>query len=427
MQSENSPAGTGARRADPAAYRIDTGAARHGIEPFALEFSGSGGEFFRVWIVNLLLNILTLGFYTPFARRRTAQYFYGHTLVATSPLEFTAQQRKMVFGFLLLVAIYIAFKVAAETGQETTTSVLLLAGAALAPYFWASAMRFRLSATRWRGVRLQFTASWGEVYRASWPVFAIALTWIAVLAAFAVLAPEAPEPATPAARLALPWLSVPPLAWLLVAGALVATFLCVVRLEFNYKSLLVSKARIGAQSGRWKPVYRNFVRIWLATLGVFVAGVLVFIMLVAALVGGSIAAFAGGAKPMGPGMVLVIVAAGFAFLFGMLLASAPARAYRQARMFQLIWNNVGVSSIARFKCNLGTGRFVLLRLKNMFLTLLTLGFYRPFAMVSEYRMKTQSVTLHVKGGLDQLAGQLARQQDGIGDAIADAVGLDLVG
>jgi uncharacterized membrane protein YjgN (DUF898 family) len=63
----------------------------------------------------------------------------------------------------------------------------------------------------------------------------------------------------------------------------------------------------------------------------------------------------------------------------------------------------------------------------MVLTLLTLGFYRPFAMVSEYRMKLESVTLHVKGGLDQLIGQLVRQQGGLGDAVADAVGLDLVG
>src|SRR5688572_33416179 len=92
---------------------------RREIAAYPLEFSGSGGEFFRVWIVNVLLTIVTLGFYTPFARRRTAQYFYGHTLVANSPLEFTAQQRKMVFGFLLLVGLYVAFKLAAETGQDT--------------------------------------------------------------------------------------------------------------------------------------------------------------------------------------------------------------------------------------------------------------------------------------------------------------------
>ena len=68
-----------------------------------------------------------------------------------------------------------------------------------------------------------------------------------------------------------------------------------------------------------------------------------------------------------------------------------------------------------------------LRVKNVILSLLTLGFYRPFAKVSEYRMKTDSVTLHVKGGLDQLAGQLAREEQAVGDAIADAVGLELVG
>jgi uncharacterized membrane protein YjgN (DUF898 family) len=83
--------------------------------------------------------------------------------------------------------------------------------------------------------------------------------------------------------------------------------------------------------------------------------------------------------------------------------------------------------VARFKCKLRVWRYVGLRVVNVLLTLLTLGFYRPFAMVSEYRMKAESVTLHVKGGLDQLAGQLAREEQGLGDAIADAVGLDLVG
>src|SRR5512134_4148578 len=147
MNTDSSPLGSIARAANPSVHRVDTRSLGRGIEAFALEFSGSGGEFFRVWIVNLLLTIVTLGFYTPFARRRTAQYFYSHTLVADSPLEFTAQQRKMVFGFLLLVALYLAFRLAADTGQDTAVSLFLLAGAALAPYFWASAMRFRLSAT----------------------------------------------------------------------------------------------------------------------------------------------------------------------------------------------------------------------------------------------------------------------------------------
>ncbi len=421
MHSDSSPLASGRGRLDPSAHRIDTQELGRGIEAFTVEFSGTGFEFFRVWIVNVVLTIVTLGFYTPFARRRTAQYFYSNTLVADSPLEFTAQQRKMFFGFLLLVGLYVAFKLAAETGQDRAVAVFMLAGAALAPYFWASAMRFRLGATRWRGVRLQFKAGWGTVYKASWPVFALALVWIAVTGGITALVGDLTAGGK---KVALPTVS--PLAWLLVAGAFVGTFLCIVRLEFNFKGLLVSHAYIGEEAGRWKPVFGDFVRIWLATLGVFLGCIVIVLAVAALLAGGSIAMFTGMKKP-GLMMILALIALVVLFIFVIFLASAPARAYREARMFQLVWNNVGVSSIARFKCKLKVRRYVMLRVRNIFLTLFTLGFFRPFALVSEYRMKTESVTLHVKGGLDQLVGQLVRQQQGLGDAIADAVGLDLVG
>lgn len=414
---DNSLAGMAARRGDAAAHRVDTQRMAGGIEPHPLEFTGTGGEYFRVWIVNVLLSIVTLGLYTPFARRRTAQYFYSNTWVAGSPLEFTAQQRKMVFGFLVLVALYMAFQLAADTGQDTVVSLFLIAGAALAPWLWGSAMRFRLAATRWRGVRLQFTASWGEVYRASWPVFALAGVWIAIVAGLSVLAPAGETGG-------MPTLSATVVAAVLLA--LVLTVLCIVRLEYNYKSLLVKRARVGNQAGRWKPVYADFLKIWLATVAVFVGCVLLLGGALAVVAGGSFALL-GGLKNKGFLAVLIIVALVVGMIFMAFVASAPARAYREARLFQLVWNNVGVSQVARFKCNLRTGSYIALRLKNMLLQLLTLGFYRPFALVSEYRMKAESVTLHIRGGVDQLAGELVAQQGGIGDAMADAVGLDLVG
>nr|WP_255428384.1 YjgN family protein [Ramlibacter cellulosilyticus] len=388
-------------------------ASRADITAYPLEFSGSGGEYFRVWIVNLLLSIVTLGFYTPLARRRTAQYFYGHTLVAGSPLEFTAQTKRMLIGFVLFVALYAALKVASQTGQDTVVAVMLLGGAALAPYFWASAMRFRFNATRWRGVRLQFTASWAEVYRASLPAFFFAIVWVGGLAQIGMLL----EPGQDR--------SLPMVIGVAVA-AVVISVLCAIRLEYNYKSLMVARGRIGGQPGRWKPQFGDFVRIWAATLAVFLGVVLLVAAIIAATLGGSFALLKN-MKGGGIAAVLMMVAMFVAFTFLLFLASAPARAYREARMFQLVWNNIGVSKVARFKCRLRPWRYVGLRVKNVFLSLLTLGFYRPFARVSEYRMKAESVTLHVKGGLDQLAGQLAREELAVGDAIADAVGLELVG
>ncbi|RLJ38549.1 YjgN family protein [Acidovorax sp. 106] len=401
------------------------------IEAYPMEFTGSGGEYFRVWIVNVLLGIVTLGFYTPWARRRTAMYFYGHSMVANSPLEFTAQQRKMVVGFVLLVLLSIAYKLAANTGQDLAVALMLLGGAALSPYIWASAMRFRLGATRWRGLRLQFAASWKEVYLASWPVFALALVWFGVFFGMQMLSPELAqmldEPAIKGGPKIRPEFT-PAMGGLLVLG-LILSVLCFIRLEYNYKSLLVLRARLGAEHGRWKPVYMDFVKVWLATVAVFILCALAVWLIVTALLSGSIAMLVMNKGSGGFMWIIVMVIVGIVgFFFLLLLASAPARAYREARMFQLLWNNIGVSQIARFKCNLRAGGFVRLRLKNMVLTLLTLGFYRPFARVSEYRMKLESVTLHIKGGVDQVAGALTRQQEGgLGDALADAAGLDLIG
>lgn len=395
------------------------------IEPHAMRFTGSGGEYFRVWIVNVLLSILTLGLYTPWARRRTAQYFYGHTLVAGSPLEFTAQQRRMVVGFVVLLLLTVAYQLAVNTGQDTAVGLFILGGAALSPLIWGSAMRFRLANTRWRGLRLQFVASWREVYTASWPVFALALVWLGVFWGLQSLAPAAVVNEETGRK--LPEVTAPLIG--LVALGLLLTVLCIIRLEFNYRSLLVLRSRIGNEAGRWKPVYMDFVKLWLATLAVFLVSLLVLVALVAGLFTGSLGLVSKlGKGGMGLGIFVLIMAAFVGALLAMMLATAPARAYREAALFRLTWSNIGVSRIARFKCNLSTGGYVLLRLRNMLLTVLTLGFFRPFAMVSEYRMKLESVTVHVKGCVDQVAGRLGRQQPGgIGDALADAAGLDLIG
>ncbi|HRL36946.1 MAG TPA: YjgN family protein [Ottowia beijingensis] len=402
--------------------------ARPAIVAHPVEFTGSGREYFRVWIVNLLLSIVTLGLYTPWARRRTAQYFYSHTHVAGSPLEFVAETRRMVFGFLAFAGLYLAYQMALETGQQLAAGLLFFGFAVLAPFLWASAMRFRLGATRWRGIRLAFTASWKEVYIASWPVFAIAAIWTAVFFGAAALSPDMPTGIAqePGSVPKLPALQASTFA--LFGLAVLLTLLCVIRLEYNYRRLLVARARIGGQVGRWKPVYADFVKVWLATVGFFLLCFFAVGLLVAALMGGGYALLQGAMGQMGVGgMVMMALLAMLAALLLMLLVSLPARAYREARLFQLVWNNVGFSHIARSKTSLRTAAFVGLRVKNMLLTVLTLGFYRPFAVASEYAAKVGSVTLHIKGGTDQLAGELVKQQGAFGDAAADMMGLDLIG
>lgn len=397
------------------------------VTPHPVEFTGSGSEYFRVWIVNVLLGIVTLGLYIPWARRRTAQYFYGHTQVVGSPLEFVAEQRRMVFGFLAFAALYLAYelayKLATQTGQDLAASLLFFGFAALTPFLWGSAMRFRLGATRWRGIRLAFTANWKEIYLASWSVFAIAAVWAGAFIAIDALLPTPARTAITQGNFAG---AGPAIAVLLLA--LVLTLLCVIRLEFNYRRLLVARARIGGLAGRFKPVYGDFVKVWLASVGIFVLTLLA--------VGGVLAALAYGSGHLasehlrGSGVAEMILLGLLVFgitLGVMVLVSLPAHAYREARMFQLVWNNVGFDRIARTHSRLRTGAYVMLRVKNLLLSFLTLGFYRPFAVTSEYAAKVGSVTIYLEGDTEQLVGELVRQQGAFGDAAADALGLDLIG
>jgi uncharacterized membrane protein YjgN (DUF898 family) len=55
------------------------------------EFHGNGSEYFRIWIVNVLLSILTLGVYSAWAKVRNKQYFYGNTWINDAGFEYLAK------------------------------------------------------------------------------------------------------------------------------------------------------------------------------------------------------------------------------------------------------------------------------------------------------------------------------------------------
>jgi uncharacterized membrane protein YjgN (DUF898 family) len=282
---------------------------------------------------------------------------------------------------------------------------------------------------------LQFRASWKEVYVASWPLFVSSAIWAMAFAVLALLVPDAGQPAAGTNPLKPPakvnWETVELGKFFGVLGlAMVTSAWCFARLEYNWAALLVQRAFVGNQSGRWKPRFSDFLAIWVRTLGVFVASLLVVVLgyfaFGAAVMSWFKSSF-GGLGVLSILFVVLVSVVGLVVVFLLaLFATVPARAYRDASLFKLTFNNVGVSSIARFKCDLKVSGFVWLRIRNVLLTVITLGFYRPFAMVSEYAYKMNSVTLHVKGGVDQLAGQLGKEEGAIADAIADAAGFDIV-
>ena len=219
-----------------------------------------------------------------------------------------------------------------------------------------------------------------------------------------------------------PWL--PTLAAL--ALALAIGMAAAARLDFNYQMLAARRLRVGNHWGLWKAQAREVRTIWLGSLAWMLGGLLLAALLVGALAAAGVGVISrvDAPRPVGTALVLVLMALG---LLVVALASAPARAWREARMFRLVWNTVGLGGVARFKCRLSVGRYLRLRLWNQWLVLCTLGLYRPYARVREYRMRVESVTVFVKGELEDRVSESAFEEKSTGHTAAGAFGLRAAG
>ena len=135
-----------------------------------IAFTGSGSEYFRIWIVNLLLTLVTFGLYFPWAKVRRLRYFYGNTLVAGEPLGFHGNAFKMFKGFVIVAAFFTLYSAAGKV-SPTAGFVAFLVIAALWPLLFKSSMQFRMANTSWRGLRFGFSGSVRDAYAACLPLF----------------------------------------------------------------------------------------------------------------------------------------------------------------------------------------------------------------------------------------------------------------
>lgn len=135
---------------------------------YATGFYGKGVEFFKIQIVNTILNILTLSLYYPWAKERNLKYLYNKTTFEETPFVFSGTGKEMFKGYIkalgFLVVLYAAFFYLYMNGYPLS-AVLLLYGsiAALIPVAIHGAYRYRMAKTSWRGIRFGYTGNMKEL------------------------------------------------------------------------------------------------------------------------------------------------------------------------------------------------------------------------------------------------------------------------
>jgi uncharacterized membrane protein YjgN (DUF898 family) len=149
------------------------------LEPFS--FAGAGGEYFRIWIVNLFLSIVTLGIYSAWAKVRRLQYFYRNTRVAGFGFDYHGDPIAILKGRLIAVGLFGTYYVA---GLLSPLFGLVAFGllALVLPWLISRSLRFRFYNSSYRGIRFHFSGSTRSAY---W-VF-LALPALSVLTLFILL------------------------------------------------------------------------------------------------------------------------------------------------------------------------------------------------------------------------------------------------
>lgn len=132
-------------------------------ESHPFEFRGRPGEYFRIWIVNVVLTLITFGIYAAWAKVRTRRYFYGNTLLDGKPFDFTGNPVAILKGNLIFGGLFVLYALSINFYPLFALVIFALIFL-IAPWLVTKALRFRAHNTVHRNVRFNFRGTTGEAY-----------------------------------------------------------------------------------------------------------------------------------------------------------------------------------------------------------------------------------------------------------------------
>lgn len=332
------------------------------IEKFT--FTGSGSEYFRIWIVNLLLTLVTLGIYSAWAKVSKMRYFYGSTRLVGTSFEYHGDPIAILTGRLIAAAMFIVYTIV--SGYSITAQLLMLVPLALAfPWLIWKSLQFKLYNSSYRGIRFGFRGNAGQAY---WNY------------------------------LGLPILTV------------LTLYLLTPLTHQRIKRFQHSESRFGATYFSFDGKVSSFCGAYLRT---FVTTLVAFFLL--AMVAGMMTG--GGFTTMGPATTVSLVVGSYLVI----LLVVPVFL---TQIQNLIWNNTRIKG-HQFTCDMSWGRTTFIMATNLLGILFTLGLYTPFAQVRMMKYRMESMTLVPAGNLDEFVAGEKANPSANGEGAADLLDFDL--
>jgi uncharacterized membrane protein YjgN (DUF898 family) len=343
---------------------------------YELEFHGDAREYFRIWIVNLCLSLLTLGIFSAWAKVRKKRYLYSHTTLDGTPFQYLAKPIPILKGRILAAIVFLAYYASINYFTFLVPYVLPIA-LVLAPWIVVRSASFNTRYSAFRNMTFKFHGSYWGAARKLYRLGLIPLIVICIM-------------------IREPWA-------LTVMGLLVAVF----GFSFpwwlrNLKKFIIDNISYGGQRGNCSAPGSDFFGFY------FLAGVMVM--------AGGIAIFLIG---------LFIDVEVFAIVQPLLayLIYLIAFVYLQARIGNLVWNNSSIGPI-RFRATFRAREMAKLYITNTLAIIASVGILIPWAVVRTIKYRVDNLKVMSDGDISVFQGSETDSVQAAGVELGDFFNMD---
>jgi uncharacterized membrane protein YjgN (DUF898 family) len=365
------------------------------------EFTGNGAEYFKIWIVNVLLTIVTLGIYSAWAKVRRLRYFYNNTKFAGSTFDFHGSPIAILKGRVVAVVLILLLQVPVI---EVVIAVFVIYLLGL-PWLLYRSFRFHMANTSYRNLRFNFTGDAKGAYTALGLPLAIVFGVMALGGASVFFGGTAGK--------------VFGIAVLVVS--VIVFYLMGPYLQYRVARYYVAGAELGTSPFKFHVKALEFYVPYAIAFAVMMALGVVMSIVMAVTIGaslGDLKNIESGAETMGKGSMIAMFVVFGAFYFAM-LAVGPLII---ALVHNMVWRGTSLHA-KRFHSDLSVWRFIKTWMIVTFLTIITLGLYRPFAAVKLAKMRVEATSW--TGSADDLIAVLRDgNQRALGSEVADLMDVD---
>ncbi|AYM89414.1 DUF898 family protein [Serratia fonticola] len=357
-------------------------------------FRGTGGEYFAIWLVNILLTAITLGIYSAWATVRRRRYFYGNTELNGDRFDYHAQPMQILKGRLLVIGAVILFYILLFI-NPLLGMIAMLALLALIPWIIIRSWRYNAIMSSYRGVRFNYLCQTGRAY---WVLlFCPILLVIGLYAVMIVLGVIGSSLGSPTAIIVLAAITV-----ILFVPMLAAINGILATLQHD---LYVNNLRFGTSPFVAKFKKAEFIKIALFSLLIF----LPFLVIALVLVGSffvslfQMALFGGMSDAMLQAQMANNIGSLFMMMLVLLLGVMVSSSYMVVAQRNYVFNQTTLQGEVKLRSSMQTLPYMGLLITNSLITVFSLGLAAPVAHVRHARYIAEST--QVEGDLSLLSVQ----------------------